>query len=1142
VLIVDFGKMLRFGGEIRRIGKYDIVEVLGRGGMGVVYRGVDKQIGREVAIKTLTEGYAGDAEMLRRFYEEGRRTGQLNHPNIVTVFDLGDDHGIPYIVMELVQGKPLDKLIASGAVISMADRLRIVQEVCSALAYAHLNKVIHRDVKPANIFVLPNGTAKLLDFGIGRADKSDTDSPDTRTGVLMGTIPYMSPERLLGNKVDGRSDIFAAGVVLYQLVTGKLPFTGTGDYVLMHQILNEPPLPMSAFVGNCPPALEPIVDRALKKAPSDRYHSAEEMAIDLAGVIAELRLGQTHEMLAEAGAHANAENFPKARAVLNELLMIDRKNIGARELLARIEGQVSLRKREERAQQVHLQAEDAMSGRRFEQSLKLLEESQDLFASNPELAALREKLQKEKERQDSVNHYLNQAESARHKGDYQSAICAAEKAFEIDCTDPKTIAVLDELRAEAKGADQRPPTQGALLPVLIEEKPAESPRIAGLSNQTDWDLNVLELPIASDGDASLPPSGLRTSDQTIVADRLSTQILRSDLGAGGEIQGSPIGSAGGESIGNFVDESTRVFSLHHGRVAEAFWISDPPSSGTNACQQGSPPRAKLTFVSSADPLVAGMSVSIPKVPFLIGRSSECNLSIPSDPALSRQHCAIDWSDGAYLIRDLESNNGTWLNGRSLRGLSEILLIGSLLRLSASTVLAFQLQDLFQFPVLTGCVINERYRLIEPLRVTAKSALYMGADNHLPQAVAVKILSPDLLSHPGYIKQFNQEAELAVRLRHAHIARALDFGPASIRLLDGSSFDSHFVVTEYHPGGNLTSRIGEDKFMKPSDVAAWLSPISKALDFVHAKRMVHGGLKSTSVIFDESSNAYLTDFAFASHSDDDSRASFIGSPDFMAPEQWEGLKPTPLTDQYSLAVLAYCALVGGRPFEGQMDPMVRKRNFARGAPPAHEEASRQGNPDVSENLSGVIDRALSVKPEGRFPSVGEFCQEFLTNLIPKVSGPRKLKAFISYRRDSASGWAALFAQGLDRQGISAFVDTARKDKVVRFPRWLEEAIIACDVFVCFLSENTLESNWVHREIRVAWKHGKPMIPVFQEDFKFPEPSAKLEKHIKRLLTFQGVTLFDRKGEYIDASIQQLSSMIQQSAAGGLPTKSGKPSGK
>ena len=294
--------------DIKRIGKYDVIEVLGRGGMGVVYRAVDKQIGREVAVKTLTQGVAGDKEMLARFYEEGRKTGRLNHPHIVTVYDLGEDNGTPYIVMERVEGDPLDKIIARDMPLSMMDRLRILEETCSALGYAHSNNVIHRDVKPANIFVQPDGKAKLLDFGIARLERRSQDISLTRTGHIIGTVPYMAPERLRDKMIDGRSDIFSVGVVLHQLITGQLPFSGE-DYVLMQKILNEPHPPLRDFCANCPEGLQDIVDRSLAKSVDDRYQTAEEMAADLRSVIEELSKEQVVELLPEARRLVEAQDL-----------------------------------------------------------------------------------------------------------------------------------------------------------------------------------------------------------------------------------------------------------------------------------------------------------------------------------------------------------------------------------------------------------------------------------------------------------------------------------------------------------------------------------------------------------------------------------------------------------------------------------------------------------------------------------------------------------------------------------------------------------------------------------------------------------------------------------------------------------------
>src|SRR5580658_102116 len=309
-------------GEITRIGRYDIVGLLGRGGMGVVYRGIDKALGREVAIKTLTGGISSDPEMLARFYEEGRKTGSFKHPNIVTVYDLGDHNCIPYIAMELVEGNPLDKLLQRGEPIPMVECLRIVEELCAALSYAHHNNVIHRDVKPANIFVQPDGRVKLLDFGIARLEENKSGEINlTRPGHIIGTLGYMAPERLRDKPVDGRSDIFAAGVVLYQLVCGQLPFTGE-DSVVMQRIVNEPHAPLSSKCKDCPVALDPIVDRALAKSPDDRYSTAEDLGSDLAALIADIRPEEAMKLLPEAKRLMEAQDLTLARAVLLQLLKV----------------------------------------------------------------------------------------------------------------------------------------------------------------------------------------------------------------------------------------------------------------------------------------------------------------------------------------------------------------------------------------------------------------------------------------------------------------------------------------------------------------------------------------------------------------------------------------------------------------------------------------------------------------------------------------------------------------------------------------------------------------------------------------------------------------------------------------------------
>jgi serine/threonine-protein kinase len=287
--------------EPTRIGRYDVIGELGRDGTGVLYRGIDRKIGREAAIKMLadTEPFPGDPRRLELFLNISMAVGQLNHPKIVIVYELGDHEGIPYNVMEWPKGETLDRLIQAGAPLSLSAKLKIVGDVCSALGYGHrrgfpwaddlhLDRIImHLDVKPSNIFVLPDGAAKLMGFGNAQL-RLIFRRGMTRSQGVIGTMPYMAPERLRGDAFDGRSDIFAAGVVLYQLVTGRLPFDGPAESMLP-RILTEAHAPLNEGDQNYPSALERVIDRALAKPPNDRYQTAEQMALDLSAIIAELQ-------------------------------------------------------------------------------------------------------------------------------------------------------------------------------------------------------------------------------------------------------------------------------------------------------------------------------------------------------------------------------------------------------------------------------------------------------------------------------------------------------------------------------------------------------------------------------------------------------------------------------------------------------------------------------------------------------------------------------------------------------------------------------------------------------------------------------------------------------------------------------------
>src|SRR3989440_5457846 len=263
------------------LGRYEVIKELGKGAMGVVYLGKDPKINRQVAIKTLRfadEFEAGDMKAIKeRFFREAESAGRLVHPNIVTIYDAGDDADVSYIAMELLNGTDLKEHTSRGKLLPVPETMEIIAKVAEALDYAHGQNVVHRDIKPANIMRLKNGEIKVTDFGIARI----TSQSKTATGTVMGTPSYMAPEQLAGKKVDGRADLFALGVTMYELLTGERPFTGDSVATLMYRIANEPHAPVLSMRADLPLAANDIVNRALQKDPERRYQRGSEMAADI---------------------------------------------------------------------------------------------------------------------------------------------------------------------------------------------------------------------------------------------------------------------------------------------------------------------------------------------------------------------------------------------------------------------------------------------------------------------------------------------------------------------------------------------------------------------------------------------------------------------------------------------------------------------------------------------------------------------------------------------------------------------------------------------------------------------------------------------------------------------------------------------
>ena len=436
--------------NITRIGRYEVVDVLGRGGMGLVYRAIDKTLGREVAIKTITEGLVGNADMLQRFYHEASKTGILKHPNIVTVYLLAEQDGMPYIVMEYVAGEPLDKIIKSGREMSMASKLSIIEQVCLALAYAHENDVIHRDVKPANIMVQPNGVAKLLDFGIAR-EINKYDLNLTRTGNIIGTIQYMAPERLRSDPFDGRSDIFSSGIVLYQVLTGHLPFAGD-DYSVVQQILSQPAPSLTKYIQGYPTALDEIIIRSLATDVADRYPTADEMAADIHSVLEELKKETVAELFQQAERLVQEQQFRDAFNVLVKVVKMDSHNTAARRLMTQVQKTLSARQRAEEVQQLRLHADDELRDHNYEEAISLLEQAVKLEPANAELIAAVEAAKEKKNRRLKIDMFVREAEGIRQKGDFDRAQEMMKQAMELDREDSGLRAAYQALVKEAEEA------------------------------------------------------------------------------------------------------------------------------------------------------------------------------------------------------------------------------------------------------------------------------------------------------------------------------------------------------------------------------------------------------------------------------------------------------------------------------------------------------------------------------------------------------------------------------------------------------------------------------------------------------------------------------------------------------------------
>jgi protein kinase-like protein len=280
---------------VSQLGKYEILSKIGQGGMGEVFKARDPILRREVAIKTISSAFSADEERRKRFYREAQSAGNLSHPNIITIYDFGEEEGGLFMTMELLEGHDLAELIRRQTPLTLGTKLGFMEQICDGLAYAHAHGVLHRDLKPANIHVLPNGRVKILDFGLARpslTNMSLSDGNVTVRGMVLGTPRYMSPEQVWGEATDERSDVFSLGLVFYELLAYRQAFPGSSMESLLAQLVARDPDPLHELVPEVPPLLEDMLTRALAKRPDNRFQNAGEMREALRAVRASVAPGQ----------------------------------------------------------------------------------------------------------------------------------------------------------------------------------------------------------------------------------------------------------------------------------------------------------------------------------------------------------------------------------------------------------------------------------------------------------------------------------------------------------------------------------------------------------------------------------------------------------------------------------------------------------------------------------------------------------------------------------------------------------------------------------------------------------------------------------------------------------------------------------